>query len=70
VVLEFIRNFQQEATRVKLPRLRLRVCSAIFGHFFQGKVGLRSQSRRDSLRHRWVAYQKLALKKIMQGWLQ
>jgi len=28
--------------RVKLTRLRLRVCGAIFGQFLSGKIGLRS----------------------------
>jgi len=31
---------------VKLTRLRLWGCGAIFGQFFQGKIGLRLQSRR------------------------
>jgi len=36
----------------KLIRLRLWECGAIFGQFFQDKIGFRVQSRRDSLRHR------------------
>ena len=31
---------------LSLTRLRLWGCGAIFAHFFQGKIGLRSQNRR------------------------
>ena len=41
----FLSN-QTAQPRVKLTRLRLRVCGAIFGQFFLGKIGLRSQNRR------------------------
>jgi len=38
--------------RVKLARLRLWGCDAFFAQFFQGKIGLCSSNRLDSLRHR------------------
>ena len=50
-----IRKTRNAQPRVKLNRLRLWGCGAIFGKFFSGKIGLRLQSRRDSLRHRWAA---------------
>lgn len=40
--------------RVKLTRLRLWEFGAVFAPFGRGKIGLRLQNRRDSLRHSHV----------------
>jgi len=42
------------------------VCGAVFGQFFQGKIGLRSQSRRAAYAHvRWLYFRLLVVGGIL-----